>query len=81
MSMDYIRKTYGVPVKRHGLVRQIDGPLRGELLVVTSCSCYVHAWRPGVNERRAVRNRFHPLALEYKTADGWYHPMTKETTP
>ena len=67
MSMQWVRDNYGVPVKRHGLVRQTDGVLKGVTLVVRSCSRHVHASRP----EGGYVYRFHPMNLEYKTDDGW----------
>ena len=66
MSMDYVRKTYGVPISRHQLVRRLTGPCKGATYRVYSCSQYVH-----VRDAKGNRLRFHPLDLEYKTTNGW----------
>lgn len=72
MSMQYVREYYGVPVKRGQLVRQIDGIMKDEILVVRSASHHVHASRKDGRNQRVYR--FHPLNLEYKTNDGWFRP-------
>ena len=78
--MRYVRDTYGVPVVRHGLVRQLDCELRGDILVVRSCSNYVHACRlVELDARKPYVYRFHPLSLEYKTNDGWFNPNANPT--
>ncbi len=75
MTMAYVRKHYNVPVKRGMFVRQTDGIWKHRALIVTRCTHYVHARLsiPGPKESpRAMQ--FHPLNLEYKTADGWASP-------
>jgi len=57
-----------VPVKLHGLVRPIGEPY---VWIVTRCTGHVWAYardRPSPNR---YRRRFHPLDLEYETAEGW----------
>jgi len=68
VSVQYIRDTYGVPVKRGGLVRPVSGRLKGQPLIIKSCSHHVHAH----DSRTRHTYRFHPRDLEYWTeADGW----------
>lgn len=58
MSMDYVRRTYGVPAKRGGRVRVRFEKKYG---TITSATQYVHVRLDG----RKKPDRFHPLALEY----------------
>ena len=67
MSMNYIRLTYGVPVRRGGRVRPINSPHYE--LIVTSATHHVHA-KPAYGNVREIRT-YHPLDLEYKTTGGW----------
>lgn len=79
--MQYVRDTYGVPVRRGQRVRARIGQLAGEIMIVTRCTHYVHA-HPQHGKYQwgycgllpAYVQRFHPLDLEYETKDGWYEP-------
>ena len=63
MSVQYIRDTYGVPVKRGQMVRTAQG----EHLAVTRCTHYVHARPFGGGFVR----RFHPRDLDYWVDGVW----------
>jgi len=66
MSMEYIRKTYGVPLHLHQLVREPGGAV----FVVRSATHYIHATSIDTGKRY----RFHPQTIEYKTPTGWHCP-------
>lgn len=64
MSMDYIRRAYGVPAKRGGRVRvRFDHPdeWNGREGTITSATRYIFVRLDG--EKRP--DRFHPRDLEY----------------
>lgn len=68
MSMDYVRRVYGVPAKRGMRVESIPSippqpPRQG---IVTRCTCYVWVRHDGEKHARA----YHPTSLRYFGKDG-----------
>lgn len=75
MTMAYVRKTYGVPVGRHVLVKPTSGRFAGDEMMVTSCSHRVHVRHLFAPQVYVI----HPLDLLYDTPTGWFNPMLHDT--
>lgn len=70
MTMEYVRKHYGVPVRLHQLVAETDGSgFYGErILRVRSCR---HGYVRASADDCPRLEIFHPWTLAYKTGAGW----------